>query len=149
MMKLTKIRNTLRTTFCHLSRSYSRFQARNELLVSPRALIISVRVPIFTGIKAPNEIKKAFNNAVNELAAIAWRSIGALAWTLCSGAIETATNIKPTSVAPIRAARPQFRSNCQDQVGHEKQRPPWPARVQDGMLVIHIIPEIVAGSRPV
>src|SRR6266853_3717198 len=103
MIKLTKIRNTLRTTFSHLSRSFSKFQARNELLMSPRALIISVREPIIPGIKAPNEIKKAFNNAVNELAAIAWRSIGALAWTLCSGAIETATKIKPTSVAPIPA----------------------------------------------
>lgn len=55
------------------------------------------------GIKAPREMKKASNRAVNELAAIAWRSIGAVAWTVCSGAIDTATKIKPTSVAPIPA----------------------------------------------
>src|SRR3989442_8843173 len=103
MMNLTKIRNTLRTTFCHLSRSFSRFQARSELVVSPRVLITSVREPIIPGIKAPNEIKKAFSNAVNALAAIARRSMGALDWIICSGAIETATKIKPTSVAPTPA----------------------------------------------
>jgi hypothetical protein len=59
--------------------------------------------PSIPGISAPNEIKKAFNNAVNELVATARLSMGALAWTIRSGAIDTATKIKPTSVAPIPA----------------------------------------------
>src|SRR6266849_2728739 len=112
MMKLTKIRYTLRTTFCHLPRFFSRFQARTELLMIPRALIISVRVPIFKGIKAPNEIKKAFNNAVNELAAIAWRSMGALAWTICSGAIDIATKSSPTSAAAAPELARKKLVNC-------------------------------------
>ncbi len=57
-------------------------------------------------------MKKALSSAVNELAAIACRSTGAFAWTMCSGAIETATKSKPTSAAPALALAIKKLTNC-------------------------------------
>lgn len=76
---------------------------RYRLLRNPSVLNIKTIRLGLKGINAPIEIKKALTSAVNELAATACRSIGALACTICSGAIETATKISPTNAPPAPA----------------------------------------------
>jgi hypothetical protein len=52
------------------------------------------------GINAPSEMKNALSKEVKALVATAWRANGAPTMTVCSGAIEIATNSSPTNAAP-------------------------------------------------
>src|ERR1051326_8541022 len=95
--------SALRNTVFQLSRSINKGRMRYRLLRNPSVLNIRTMRLGLNGINAPSEIKKALTSAVNELAATACRSTGALACTICSGAMETATKISPTNAPPAPA----------------------------------------------